>query len=180
MINKTWYRVHRHRTNSAGFTASELLNGITTGATATTRIGRKINLKSLYLRYTVGLTASSTGGCQFRILVVYDKQTNGNTATITDILLSDDFKAPNNLSYRDRFVDLVDEVTDPVSVQNNYQLAGIIYRKINLEQMFNAGTAGDITDITTGSILVFCAQSGGVGTGAPLFDFTSRIRFTDI
>ena len=101
--------------SSSGFTASELLNGITTGATATTRIGRKINLKSLYLRYTVGLTASSTGGCQFRILVVYDKQTNGNTATITDILLSDEFKAPNNLSYRDRFVVLADELTDPIS-----------------------------------------------------------------
>lgn len=166
--------------SSAAFTAAELLNGLQTGATATTRIGRKINLKSLYMRYTVGLTATSTGGCQFRILVVYDKQANGAACTITNVLLTDDFKAPNNLSYRDRFVVLADELTEPVSVQNNYQVVGTLFRKLNLEQMFNDGNAGDITDITTGSIYVFCAQSGGVGTGAPLFDFTNRIRFTDI
>lgn len=165
---------------SVAFSAATLLNGCVPGATASDRIGRKIHMKSLLLRYTFRLPASSGGSGECRILVVYDKQPNGATAAITDILLADDMRSPNNLSNSDRFVTLVDEITSPVSAVEIEEQSGVIYRKFNLETAFNAGTAGTVADITSGSILVFAAQSGGLTTNAPLCLFRARVRYVDV
>lgn len=162
------------------FSAGVFLNGLVQGSDATQRVGRKVNLKSLYMRYSFQLSPTSTQGCVGRILVVYDKQTNATAPAITDILLADAFASPNNLSNRDRFVTLVDVLTSPIGVQGEFAACDVIYRKINLEQMFNTGSTGNIGDVTSGGIYAFFSQSGGVGVAAPQIVFRSRIKFTDV
>lgn len=159
--------------------ATTLLNGLVPDATATGRIGRKIVMKSLYLRYICSLGATSTGGSPVRIMVVYDKQANTAPPGVTDILLSDAHLSPNNLSNRDRFVVICDEMSEPISVQNNFSVSGTIYKKINLETMFNSGTAGTIADITSGSLYLLWAQNGQIGTANGAFNWRCRVRYTD-
>lgn len=158
---------------------TSLLNGLVPDSTATGRIGRKVVMRSIYIRWTAQLAATSTQGAPVRIIVFYDKQANAQAAGVTDVLLASAFTSPNNLSNRDRFVVLFDEVTDPLSIQNNFAVAGVLFKKINLEEMFNAGTAGTIGDITSGSIYIMAAQASTIGVAAPTLSFRSRIRYTD-
>lgn len=164
---------------AATFSTPVLLNGIASGSTAETRIGRKIVLKSLYLRAFVNLNATSTFGSQIRVIVFYDKQANATAPAITDLLLADNYLSPNNLSNRDRFVVLCDEMMEPISVNANNSTAITVYKKLNLETMFNGGSAGTVGDITSGSVYLMTAQNGIIGTAAPSFVFRSRIRFLD-
>lgn len=157
-----------------------LLNGLANGSDASTRIGRKIIMTSLYFRTVVQLATTSTGGAAFRIVVVYDKQSNAAAPAVTDVFVADNFRSPNNLSNRDRFVTLCDVVTDQIGTGTNYSGNVTIYKKINLETMFNAGSAGTIGDISSGSIYFFVAQSGGILTANPTVNTYARIRYTDM
>jgi len=159
---------------------SFLLNGLVPDSTATGRIGRKIVMKSILIRYTAYLRPTSVGGGPVRILVVYDKQANTNAPAVTDILLADSYTSPNNLSNRDRFITLFDEITAPLSVAGDFAVSGTLYKKnLNLEVMFNTGTAGTIGDITTGSIYILAANTGLVTTDGSRVGFRSRIRYSD-
>jgi len=157
-----------------------LLNGCANGSDASTRIGRKITMKSILVKYSAKLQATSTGGSPIRILVVYDKQANATAPVITDILLTDHFLSQNNLSNRDRFTTIFDHVSQPVSVNSEYCVADTLYKRINLETMFNAGSAGTIGDITSGSVYIFVAQSADIGVAGPLFASRVRVRYTDV
>lgn len=157
-----------------------LLNGLVPDSTATGRIGRKIVMKSLYVRYSFNMAATSTLGAPCRLIVFYDKQANAAAPAVTDVLLADSFLSPNNLSNRDRFVILADEVTEPIGVATGvFTTSGVIYKKLNLETMYNAGTAGTIADITSGSVYIMACQAGPIATAAPVWNFRSRIRYSD-
>jgi len=162
------------------FSAGTLLNGLANGSDASTRIGRKITIKSLLVRWTASLAATSTGGSPVRILIVYDKQANATAPAITDILLSDSFQSQNNLSNRDRFVTLSDVITEPISAGNNFSVSDVIYKKLNLETMYNAGSAGTIGDITSGSIYLFQSQNAHITTASGTFLANCRVRYTDV
>lgn len=164
---------------ASGFSAANLLNGVVQGSDATTRIGRKIVLRSMLVRMKQRLQTTTTGGCSIRVLCVYDKQTNATAPAITDILLADDFNSPNNLNNRDRFVTLFDKVLEPLSAAGNVETGYVQFNPINLETMFNSGNAGTVGDITSGSVYLFAAQSGQAAVAAPTVVFRSRIRFVD-
>ena len=161
------------------FSAGALLNGCIQGSDATNRIGRKIVIKSLLLRGDVRLSTTSVGGSPVRILVVYDKQANATAPAITDILDVDAYTGRMNLNNRDRFVILMDFITDPISINGNFCQNVKIYKKCNLESVFNSGNAGTVGDITSGSIYLFAAQTGNITTANASFVFRSRIRFLD-
>lgn len=169
---------------SAAFTAGTLLNGMANGSDASTRIGRKVNIKSLLIRWTFASATTTTWDSPIRILVVYDKQANAAAPAITDVLLTDNFASQNNLSNRDRFVTLVDFVT-PVSIGGGSggclsSYGGVIFKKLNLETMFNAGSAGTIGDITSGSIYYFAAQTGSALVANLVQNTKVRVRYTDV
>lgn len=162
------------------FSAAQLLNGLANGTSASTRVGRQVNMKSLLIRYTITLNPTTVAGGAVRMLVVYDKQANAAAPVITDVLLADGFLAPNNISNRDRFVTLCDVITPPIGTAGDYASSDVVYKKINLETMFNEGVSGTIADITSGSIYLFFAQSGQMTTAAPSLSYRSRIRYTDV
>jgi len=165
---------------SVAFTSAGLLNGLVPNSTATGRIGRRVNMKSLYLRLTFQLATTSTGGAPLRVLVIYDKQSNGAAPTATDVLTASTFVSPNNISNRDRFVTLCDQITQPVSTGGTSQVALNIYKKLNMAIQFNAGTAGTIADITSGGVYLFLAQGGSILTANPSVEWYARIRYSDV
>lgn len=157
-----------------------LLNGIASGTTSNTRIGRSVNLSSILFRYFLQFQATSTGGGPVRILIVYDQQTNGVAPTTLDVLATNDYNSAMNLTNKDRFIILSDTLTPPISVQGDSCVSGTIYRKLNLKQQFNGNTAGNVGDIVSGSIHVIFGQTGTIGTAAPILSYSSRVRYTDV
>lgn len=164
----------------ATFGAGVLLNGCANGSDASSRIGRKIVLKSVLVRYQFAMAPTSTFSSPFRIMVVYDKQANAAAPAITDILLTDHFSSQNNLSNRDRFVTIFDHVTQGCGNQSEFSISGVLYKKLNLETMFNGGSAGTVGDITSGSLYMFVAQTGRIGTASPTQATRIRVRFDDV
>lgn len=80
--------------DDAVFAASTITNNMTNipqGVTESERVGRKCCLKSLAWRYRLNLPerdagATPNGGDVIRLILYQDKQTNGATAAVTDIM----------------------------------------------------------------------------------------------
>lgn len=164
---------------SLQFSAAQDLNIISQGATAETRIGRKIVMTSLEIRWTWSLAIGAVGGSPLRILVVYDKQANAAAPAITDILATNSFLGLMNLANSERFVILVSQILEPISTGNNISVGGTIYRSMRLETVFNDTNGGTIGDIQTGSVTMWFAQDGQVTTANPTVGYNTRVRFED-
>jgi len=167
---------------STAFTAAVLLNGCTNGSDASTRIGRKITMKSILVRYNAALHASSTGGGNFRVLVVYDKQANAAFPTIASILEQTSGTSPMNMDNRDRFSVLIDKQIAIDQFGGNGSRVVKLFKRSALPTIFNSGTTGTVADMTTGSVylVLLNIQAGAVVTDTnPDIAFKSRIRFDD-
>lgn len=160
-----------------------LLNGLAPGTGASQRIGKKIVNKSI--QYRLSLDAGSAGATIFRgfvrMLIVYDKQSNATAPTVAQILEQVAGSSHMNMDNRDRFTVLSDKqfALDQSGGHQSGQTK--MYKKLSLPTIFNAGTAGTVADITSGSIylLYISENSAGSATNTPLGTFTSRIRFDD-
>jgi len=164
----------------ATFSTAQLLITIAQGADASNRIGRKVTVKSLLMRWGIKLGVTSTQGCCVRILVVYDKQANATAPAITDVLLLDEFYSPNNLSNRDRFVTIFDHITPPISSGGDASVNDVLYKRLNLETIYNTGTDAAIGSISSGSIYLFVAQNGAMLTANGNINARCRLRYTDV
>lgn len=156
-----------------------LLNGVAQGTTATTRLGRRVTIKSLYWLWQAELVSTTTGGAPCRLLIVYDKQANATAPVSTDVVVADAIVNPNNLSNSRRFVTLFDEVIEALGTGGPQSFMRKGYKKLNLPVEFNAGSAGTVGDIQTGSVYAFFWQGGNIATTSPTNAFFSRIRFSD-
>lgn len=159
--------------------AATLLNGLAQGTTATTRLGRRITMKSIYILWEGNMAATSVGASPLRLLIVYDKQANATAPVATDVLQTDAIFDASNLSNSHRFVTLCDEIVESVGTGGPQAWFRKIYKKINLQTEFNTGSAGTIGDIQTGSVYAFCWQSGGIITAVPTSTLKTRIRYSD-
>jgi len=81
---------------------------IPTGAGESDRIGRKVTVKSIYMRHTISLAANSTGVDKVRCIVVNDQQANGAVFAVTDVLDTADRDSHYNLANQMRFKILAD------------------------------------------------------------------------
>lgn len=170
---------NRIAVNTAAF-STLLLNGCAQGTTAGTRIGRRITMKSLLLRWNFTLAATTAGSGALRILVVYDAQANATAPAVTDILDTDNFVSGMNLSNNRRFKVLCDIVLENgIGTPGPGACAGTRYVRGDWNTEFNTGSAGTIGDIQSGSVYMLTAQSGNLITAAPLSTIFTRIRFQD-
>jgi len=161
------------------WSAGQQLAIIAPGTSASQRIGRKLTLTKIYLRFSCVLQDTATGGSNVRILIVYDKQTNATAPAITDILLADSFSSPNNLIYRDRFTTLVDHVTDSIGNTFQQSVHGEIIKNIPLEVIYNDVAGGAVGSIASGSVYMFVSSNGGFNAAGADFTGTVRVRFRD-
>lgn len=163
--------------------AATFVSPLVQGTSATTRLGRKVAWIKWHCHYTATLQAGgspSTGGGQIRCRLVFDKQTNAAAPAVLDIFQTNDFHSANNLSNEDRFITVADWLTEPISVNNNFSVSGVVTRNLDLESIFNTGNAGTVADVQSGSFyLLFCLPFATITTTSPIMNFYSRFRFVD-
>lgn len=177
-----------------------LLSAPIQGTDYTNRIGRKIMLKSVYVRGFCGTETSATVTAPVvapaqigRLILLIDMQPNGTLPAMTDILMAATPISHLNPNNRDRFKILFDKqyvfgrtaidttATQTYAFQSDKQAIGIKkYKKINVEQIFNSGNAGTIADTTSGALLMITIGNIAAGTNTNSFAWvTTRVRFLD-
>lgn len=163
-----------------------LLNGTAAGTDFTDRIGRKIVMKSLFIRGLVNPVDAVTNHTLARMIVVYDMQTNGAAPTVTDVLKSATSVSQLNMNNRDRFRVLLDKQfqigkiddTATQAAQGSPTIHQIKkYKRLNLDVLYN-GTTAAVASIATGSVYLITIGNQAAGAGG-VFTLSSRIRFVD-
>ncbi len=163
---------------------------IAQGVGESQRIGRKCTVRKIGWRFTIAQNSSADQadppkGDVVRILLYLDKQTNGATATSTDILESADYQSFNNLSNKSRFRTLMDRTytigynlaqTDGTNTGAYPEtlIEDDFFKNVNIPLEYTAGT-GAITELTTNNIGVLTISKNGTAT----FESKMRIRFSD-
>lgn len=189
-VEKKWNDVSGTLWVSSQTTAQVLLiNGLTQGTTANTRVGSRIELKSIAFRANYLSGISATGVTPFRIKIVYDKQSDGAAPSATDIMAGDSIDGHNNLANAGRFITLFDQTWQPntgygggasgAGATQAQCLEGFV--KCSLPVKYNSGNAGTVADIVAGAVYVL-SWINGVAIGGAGLDATGhfRIRWTDI
>jgi len=173
---------------SAGTIFNDTLIGLSEGNTDSTRIGNRITVKSVMLRGNANLpvTAASTDTSQIvRIIVYLDRQANGATAAVGDILASADYRSFNNLDNSDRFRTLA-ETTIDLKLSGATETAGaytygetkksfFLKAKLNLDFKYK-GNAGSVADLSGNNIgVLVISETDALGT----VGYIARVRYTD-
>jgi len=180
------------------------INAVTIGAGAWNRIGRKITMKSLYLQGWFSGAIGTTVACygmNARILIVYDKQTNGAAPVIADIIADQinntggDVRVTAltsgiNMNNRERFEVILDKRFWLPGITaaggqgiNSGATNGTVEEFRNLrgrETQFRSDTVpSTVADIASGSLLMI-TMSDVAATQAPWqFTFSSRLKYKD-
>ena len=177
-------------TNVTSTATLTLLNGVATGTDYTNRIGRKIRMRNLYIRYWMAPEDNTCNDNVVRCMIVYDNQTNGAAPNITDILNSSSVVEQLNLNNRDRFKVLWDKLFILGAVSNiatqafsngHNTYSGKKFIKLPLKGAMEAlfgGTGSTVGSIQTGSIYLVLLAVATAG-GSANFQYTTRIRFED-
>ncbi len=172
-----------------GTIIADSINKIAQGVTETTRIGRKCTIRSINWRFRINLaagTASNATAEVIRIIMYLDKQANGATATITDILETNDFQSFNNLANKSRFRTLMDRQYDLNATAGGGDgttedygeviVTDTLFKKVNIPIEFDS-TTGAITEIRSNNIgVLILAEAGAISN----FASKIRLRFTDL
>lgn len=163
-----------------------LLNGVDDGALATQRVGRRITMTSLEIRWSGSFAATTAGSSPLRLVVIYDKQTNGLAPLATDVFQVDLISSMMNLGNSRRFKVIIDELVENVSSAGPSGWNRKLWRDFTakgtqpgLEVSFNANSTANVDSIQTGSLYAFVWQNGNLITAAPTQALYSRVRFTD-
>jgi len=169
---------------ASAFTGITELNCVTQGAASYQRIGNKILMKSLDLRFNLFISGATPTYNVVRYMVIYDASPNGAFPAYTDILSDNISGAPGfhsriNMANRARFTILRDRVLDfttasPSGIQHVKE-----YIKLKHETQFKS-TTGAIADITTGALyLVAFASLSTSACWVQTSVMCSRIRYYD-
>lgn len=180
------------------------LNSLYKGTGAYQRLGNKINLKSLqivgYIRkYAYDRVIQPT---KLRILIVYDKQPNGDLPQIQQVIRGININGDAltngqqmiNQSYRDRFEiikDIQRTVPGTAMIDNNPVLydtqtedsSRIVNCYIRLKgrpTIYSTdANAGSIGDIRSGALLIYLIDNNQASNGEWNFDCQMRLRYWD-
>lgn len=154
------------------------LTPIPQGSGASERLGRSIRIKSVQIRLNTRAVGGSNQPSQIRYAIVYDRQSNGTQPLATDIWSGGQFQSMMNLGQVERYVILVDRVTD--SQQSSSQpISDKAYVTCDLDQVWS-GALGSAGSCNTGSIWLFMANNSDIAVGATsVVDYSTRVRFTD-
>ncbi len=174
--------------SATGTIANLSLNLIPQGVTENSRVGRKCTITKIMIRgeLTANTTATVANTSSIiRVIIYLDKQANGATAAVLDILETADEASFNNLSNSKRFKVLSDQrhpMICPSGAGNGTtQEFGEsitpyfwVKKKCSMPIEFSS-TTGAITEIRSNNIGVLCIQT----TANANISYTARVRFSD-
>lgn len=168
---------------STGTILSTSLNLIPGGTTDNTRVGRKVNIKSIQLQGVFFLPGTATAADMadsYRFMVYWDKQANKAAAGVTDILSTAVFHSFNNLSNSSRFQILksyrgsLNGTAGIAGSSGERQEEFSCYIPCDIPVEFTS-TTGAITEITSNNIgVIGISQDGKIQVS-----YQARIRYTD-
>ncbi len=167
------------------------INVIPQGVTEVQRIGRKCTIRSINWRFApdkveVNNAATPDGSEVIRVILYLDKQCNGATAAVTDILETATHRSFRNLSNSGRFQILMDKTYTMNALTFSYDTAGsqgdsaevireaTFYKKCSIPIEFNS-TTGAIAEIRSNNLGVLLISRSGTGG----FTSSIRLRFSD-
>ena len=157
-----------------------LLSGIARGDDINQRTGREVTLRSIECRFLGRVTAGTGIDQQQRLLLVYDRQSNGAAPTVADVLGSANVLYPRNLENRRRFKVLYDRYFQlNASGEPGSEKVFKFYRRLRHPMVFNSGNAGTVADITSGAIHAVICGSAAPGATAGTIQGRVRIRYED-
>lgn len=127
---------------------------VSQGTTRATRIGNKITLKSLAMRFQIQETIKETDGAQVRIVLYYDRRPAGALLDVGACMYTDDnimSLYTTDEDYVGRFQILMDKI---INIPNSKKAAyGKFFTTYPFKVVYN-GNAGDITDLVKGSFCI--------------------------
>jgi len=161
-------------------------NIITQGSAVKERVGNKINMTSIRIRFVIAPTALPLATDNtVRYMLIYDRQTNGAWPAITEILRQNDATTQHltgiNIANRDRFA-ILREGTIDVDIAKQHMQTVDLYVKCHLQTQYRQSTAGNaaIGDIATGAVYFICFAALLSGPLMPgIYNFASRVRYVD-
>lgn len=162
-----------------------------TGSDFTNRIGRKIRIRSVFIRGYVskesGAGTAASGPQLLRMILLVDKQPNGVAATTTEVLKQATSVSQLNLNNRERFQVIKDKtfILDPFDLSTltfNRLISPVkVYKKLNIPVIFNASSTGNISDINTNALYMMWIGNVAAGSGSDGNAIvTTRVRFEDM
>lgn len=173
---------------SAGVILSPSINLISAGTGESQRIGRKCKVTSIHLKGSIvfnDVTDANTTSDIVRVILYLDKQCNGATAAVADILdlgQTTDVYAFRNLQNSSRFRVLYDKSYSMQSPSGAFNGTTVTYGedlkglKINVDCMhlleFDASTSA-ITDLTSNNFGIMAISRNGNCS----IDYQTRVRF---
>ena len=161
-----------------GFPYFQLINGLSQGSGAGNRQGQQLKSTNINLRGKLSCNAgASAGASQARIMLVHDRQPNGATFAIVDLLENGQVWSFRTMGYRKRFKVLADKSYQMVLNTANEEHIVDLSAQLDLHTMYNTGNTGTITDIDTGSLYLI-VMSDEVSSG-PAFEYQLRYRWID-
>ncbi len=154
------------------------------GVTESQRVGRKCTIVGINWRFQIRLPASTVETATsetVRVMLFLDKQCNGATAAVAQLLETDDFQSFNNLANKGRFRTLMDRTYDLSAQSGGTSAAGVdqfgevvvsdsFHKTCNIPIEYDS-TAGALTEIRSNNIGVLIIGSDG------LCAFVSKFRF---
>lgn len=116
------------------------LTGIAQGDLDTNRIGNKILLKDVLLRFYVIMNATATNQI-FRCMLIVDKEADGASPTSPQPLQTNDVNSPISMDYSKRFVIIKTWHLD-CSINGNRGMNGKCYKELNIHCDFDGAGSG--------------------------------------
>lgn len=183
-IEKKWVDTVANTTPILSPNAPILVNGISSGADSSQRVGRQVTMRSIDLRFnaTVGTTPTPAN---VRAVLLYDAQPNGSMPALPSIFAPGvggniDDTSMMNLNFRDRFWVIAD-TTVSVSPQGPEIVYRKKHRKINTDVTFSSN-GGTMAAISTGAVYLIFLPSSAAGATAPtaaVVNYFVRVKYTD-
>jgi len=166
--------------STATGTSVNLLNGIARGDEINERIGREVTMRSIQVKGNCHVTAGTGVDQIHRVMIIYDRQTNAAALTAAQVLVAVGVDQPRNLENRKRFKILFDRsfALNASGKPGSYR-TWQFYRRLAHPVTFNAGDAGTVADITTGSLYFVTIGTELAGATAGQTTYSCRIRYTD-
>lgn len=163
-----------------------VLNGCTRGTDMGNRVGRRIQVKSVYMHGTSFATNGTGIDQSHRFCLFWDKTPNYQYPAVTDVLATASPFGFRNLDNRSRFIPLWDKWFNVCNDIAANQAAGDprlskfdVYKRLNQLTTFGPGDDGDIGDIGTGALYFICVGSVAAGPTAGSCIVNIRVRFID-
>lgn len=169
-----------------------LMNGLSLGTDRCNRIGRKIQVTSIYTRFQVTATAAALPE-DLLVMVVQDKDVEAALPVLQDVMqtttrtgsVNSDVASFVNLNTTGRFR-VLRRTLIPLRVSNatggagNYNQDNLVwewYIPTNILVQYNAGNAGSVADIENNALYVMAFSNSAVGGST--VNVTTRLRYYD-